>query len=162
MYSHWTFRISNLWFECRLYFFLRQVKPLNERLREVRGAKMVVDVVQCSQNAPQLKRVVQFVCGNSLVCESLKDARDIAFGGPERLKVRFRHGCAYSMCTMIWSKLKVIIKWPFLVLIPTLNLTDDLCIQTVLLLWNFLDSVFGWYLVLQVGVNLRWLCSPAQ
>ncbi|KAI5616143.1 structural maintenance of chromosomes protein 1B [Silurus asotus] len=62
------------------------VKPLNERLREVRGAKMVVDVVQCSQNAPQLKRVVQFVCGNSLVCENLKDARHVAFDGPVRLK----------------------------------------------------------------------------
>ncbi|KAI5105496.1 structural maintenance of chromosomes protein 1B, partial [Silurus meridionalis] len=62
------------------------VKPLNERLREVRGAKMVVDVVQCSHNAPQLKRVVQFVCGNSLVCENLKDARHVAFDGPVRLK----------------------------------------------------------------------------
>lgn len=74
--------------------FWCQVKPLNERLREVRRAKMVVDVVQCSQKAPQLKRVVQFVCGNSLVCENLKDARHVAFDGPERLKVRFRHGYA--------------------------------------------------------------------
>ncbi|KAI7812085.1 putative structural maintenance of chromosomes protein 1B, partial [Triplophysa rosa] len=62
------------------------VRPLNERLREVRGAKMVVDVVQCAQNAPQLKRVVQYVCGNSLVCETLKEARRIAFDGPERLQ----------------------------------------------------------------------------
>ncbi|XP_051545769.1 structural maintenance of chromosomes protein 1B [Myxocyprinus asiaticus] len=60
------------------------VRPLNERLREVRTAKMVVDVVQCAQNAPQLKRVVQYVCGNSLVCETLRDARHIAFDGPER------------------------------------------------------------------------------
>lgn len=67
---------------------LHQVRPLNERLREVRGAKMVVDVVQCAQNAPQLKRVVQFICGNSLVCETLKDASHIAFDGPERLQVR--------------------------------------------------------------------------
>lgn len=66
---------------------MHQVYPLNERLREVQGAKMVVDVVQCAQNAPQLKRVIQFVCGNSLVCESLKDARRIAFDGPERLQV---------------------------------------------------------------------------
>ncbi|XP_048014864.1 structural maintenance of chromosomes protein 1B [Megalobrama amblycephala] len=62
------------------------VHPLNERLREVQGAKMVVDVVQCAQNAPQLKRVIQYVCGNSLVCETLKDARRIAFDGPERLQ----------------------------------------------------------------------------
>uniref|UniRef100_A0A673MSX8 Structural maintenance of chromosomes protein n=1 Tax=Sinocyclocheilus rhinocerous TaxID=307959 RepID=A0A673MSX8_9TELE len=62
------------------------VRPLNERLREVQGAKLVVDVVQCAQNAPQLKRVIQYVCGNSLVCETLKDARRIAFDGPERLQ----------------------------------------------------------------------------
>lgn len=73
---------------------MHQVRPLNERLREVRGAKMVVDVVQCAHNAPQLKRVVQYVCGNSLVCETLKEACRIAFDGPERLQVR-TFTCAY-------------------------------------------------------------------
>ncbi|XP_072519346.1 structural maintenance of chromosomes protein 1B [Salminus brasiliensis] len=77
------------------------VNPLNERLREVRGAKMVVDVVQCSQNAPQLKRVVQFVCGNALVCETLKDARNIAFGGPERLKTVALDGTMFSKSGVI-------------------------------------------------------------
>uniref|UniRef100_A0A8C8DTR3 Structural maintenance of chromosomes 1B n=1 Tax=Oryzias sinensis TaxID=183150 RepID=A0A8C8DTR3_9TELE len=57
------------------------VSPLNERLREIPGAKMVVDVVQfnMSTNAAQLKKVVQYVCGNALVCESIKDARSLAF-----------------------------------------------------------------------------------
>ncbi|KAG7329576.1 hypothetical protein KOW79_007750 [Hemibagrus wyckioides] len=77
------------------------VKPLNERLREVRGAKMVVDVVQCSQKAPQLKRVVQFVCGNSLVCENLKDARRVAFDGPERLKTVSLDGTLFSKSGVI-------------------------------------------------------------
>ncbi|XP_053361921.1 structural maintenance of chromosomes protein 1B [Clarias gariepinus] len=77
------------------------VKPLNERLREVRGAKMVVDVVQCSQNAPQLKRVVQFVCGNSLVCENLKDARHVAFDGSERLKTVSLDGTLFSKSGVI-------------------------------------------------------------
>ncbi|XP_053487390.1 structural maintenance of chromosomes protein 1B [Ictalurus furcatus] len=77
------------------------VKPLNERLREVRGAKMVVDVVQCSQNAPQLKRVVQFVCGNSLVCENLKDAHHVAFDGPERLKTVSLDGTLFSKSGVI-------------------------------------------------------------
>ncbi|KAF4094287.1 hypothetical protein AMELA_G00011810 [Ameiurus melas] len=77
------------------------VKPLNERLREVRAAKMVVDVVQCSQNAPQLKRVVQFVCGNSLVCENLKDARHVAFDGPERLKTVSLDGTLFSKSGVI-------------------------------------------------------------
>uniref|UniRef100_A0AAR2K081 SMC hinge domain-containing protein n=1 Tax=Pygocentrus nattereri TaxID=42514 RepID=A0AAR2K081_PYGNA len=77
------------------------VNPLNERLREMRGAKMVVDVVQCSQNAPQLKRVVQFVCGNALVCETLKDARNIAFGGPERFKTVALDGTMFSRSGVI-------------------------------------------------------------
>lgn len=71
--------------------YAHQVRPLNERLREVQGAKLVVDVVQCAQSAPQLKRVIQYVCGNSLVCETLKDARRIAFDGPERLQVSACH-----------------------------------------------------------------------
>lgn len=66
-----------------------QVSPLNERLREIPGAKMVVDVVQfnMSTNAAQLKKVVQYVCGNALVCESIKDARSLAFDQEQRVKV---------------------------------------------------------------------------
>ncbi|XP_067855244.1 structural maintenance of chromosomes protein 1B-like [Heptranchias perlo] len=60
------------------------IKPINEQLREIKGSKMMIDVIQCV--SPQLKKVVQFVCGNGLVCENLKEARQIAFEGPERLK----------------------------------------------------------------------------
>lgn len=70
---------------------------------------MVVDVVQCSQKAPQLKRVVQFVCGNSLVCENVKDACHVAFEGPERLKVKFRNGLAYSLCVVEVLELKIVL-----------------------------------------------------
>ncbi|XP_015725957.1 structural maintenance of chromosomes protein 1B [Coturnix japonica] len=60
-----------------------EVKPINERLREIKGAKMIVDVVQTS--FPPLKKVIQFVSGNGLVCETVKEARHIAFDGPVRL-----------------------------------------------------------------------------
>ncbi|XP_074083392.1 LOW QUALITY PROTEIN: structural maintenance of chromosomes protein 1B [Macrotis lagotis] len=60
------------------------IKPINERLREMKGSKMVIDVVQTQ--LPQLKKVIQFVCGNGLVCETVEEARHIAFDGPERLK----------------------------------------------------------------------------
>ncbi|NXF82735.1 SMC1B protein, partial [Sclerurus mexicanus] len=60
------------------------VKPINEKLREIKGARMLVDVVQ-TPFAP-LKRVIQFVSGNSLVCETMRDAKHIAFDGPVRLK----------------------------------------------------------------------------
>nr|XP_009937989.1 PREDICTED: structural maintenance of chromosomes protein 1B [Opisthocomus hoazin] len=60
------------------------VKPINERLREIKGAKMMVDVVQ-TPFAP-LKKVIQFVSGNGLICETVKEAKQIAFDGPVRLK----------------------------------------------------------------------------
>uniref|UniRef100_A0A2I3HCK4 Structural maintenance of chromosomes 1B n=1 Tax=Nomascus leucogenys TaxID=61853 RepID=A0A2I3HCK4_NOMLE len=60
------------------------IKPINERLRELKGCKMVIDVIKTQ--FPQLKKVIQFVCGNGLVCETVEDARHIAFGGPERQK----------------------------------------------------------------------------
>ncbi|KAM9578353.1 structural maintenance of chromosomes protein 1B [Guaruba guarouba] len=60
------------------------VKPINEKLREIKGAKMMVDIVQ-TPFAP-LKKVIQFVSGNGLVCETVKEAKQIAFDGPVRLK----------------------------------------------------------------------------
>lgn len=46
---------------------------------------MMIDVIQTS--FPALKKVIQFVCGNGLVCETVQEARQIAFEGPYRLKV---------------------------------------------------------------------------
>lgn len=60
-----------------------EIKPVNEKLREIKGAKMMIDVVQSSA---ALKKVIQFVCGNGLVCETVKEAKHIAFDGPQRLK----------------------------------------------------------------------------
>ncbi|XP_063784968.1 structural maintenance of chromosomes protein 1B isoform X2 [Pseudophryne corroboree] len=61
------------------------IKPINEKLRQIKGCKMMIDVIQCS--SAHLKKVVHFVCGNGLVCETVLEARHIAFDGPERLKV---------------------------------------------------------------------------
>ncbi|KAK2501625.1 hypothetical protein MC885_012770 [Smutsia gigantea] len=60
------------------------MKPINESLREIKGCKMVIDVIKTQ--FPQLKKVIHFVCGNGLVCETVEEARHIAFGGPERRK----------------------------------------------------------------------------
>uniref|UniRef100_A0A8C5U6T6 Structural maintenance of chromosomes protein n=1 Tax=Malurus cyaneus samueli TaxID=2593467 RepID=A0A8C5U6T6_9PASS len=60
------------------------VRPINEKLREVKGAKMMVDVVQTP--FAQLKKVIQFVSGNTLICETVKEAKQTAFDGPVRLK----------------------------------------------------------------------------
>lgn len=66
-----------------------KVSPLNERLREVPNAKMLIDVVQVNGGlgAPQLRKVLQFVCGNTLVCDTIRDAQSVAFEQPERHKV---------------------------------------------------------------------------
>ncbi|XP_043392799.1 structural maintenance of chromosomes protein 1B isoform X4 [Chelonia mydas] len=60
------------------------IKPINEKLREIKGSKMMIDVVQTPFTP--LKKVIQFVCGNGLVCETVKEARQIAFDGAVRLK----------------------------------------------------------------------------
>lgn len=69
------------------FFFLvwRKVKPTDEKLRELRGAKLVIDVIR--YEPPQIKKALQYACGNALVCENVEDARRIAFGGPYRHKV---------------------------------------------------------------------------
>lgn len=74
------------------------MSPLNERLREVPGAKMVVDVVQvtAATGAPQMRKVVQFVCGNALVCETIKEARHLAFDRQERMKVNLGLGHSHA------------------------------------------------------------------
>ncbi|XP_006031721.2 structural maintenance of chromosomes protein 1B isoform X1 [Alligator sinensis] len=66
------------------------IKPINEKLRELKGSKMMIDVVQTP--LASLKKVLQFVCGNSLVCETIKEAKQIAFDGPLRLKELMKIG----------------------------------------------------------------------
>lgn len=70
-----------------------KVSPLNERLREVPNAKMLMDVVQVNggHGAPQLRKVLQFVCGNTLVCDTIREARSVAFDMQERHKVTRLH-----------------------------------------------------------------------
>uniref|UniRef100_A0A669ESW3 Structural maintenance of chromosomes protein n=1 Tax=Oreochromis niloticus TaxID=8128 RepID=A0A669ESW3_ORENI len=79
------------------------LSPLNERLREMPGAKMVVDVVQVNATtvATQLRKVVQFVCGNTLVCETVKEARSMAFDGQERFKTVSLEGTMFEKSGVI-------------------------------------------------------------
>ena len=47
--------------------------------------KLVVDVIR--YDPPMIKKALLFACGNALVCDSVDDARVVAFGGGERHKV---------------------------------------------------------------------------
>ncbi|CAI2311822.1 unnamed protein product [Caenorhabditis sp. 36 PRJEB53466] len=58
------------------------VSPLNETLRSLKkptGVKLVFDVFNI--HVPEARKALQFVCGNSLVCESQDDAKQLAYGG---------------------------------------------------------------------------------
>ncbi|KRY14547.1 Structural maintenance of chromosomes protein 1A [Trichinella patagoniensis] len=78
------------------------VKPLNEKLRELReprNVKLIFDVIQFEP--PQIRRVVQFACGNSLVCESVEDARNLAFSGAERHRAVALDGTVFEKSGII-------------------------------------------------------------
>ncbi|XP_053742034.1 structural maintenance of chromosomes protein 1B isoform X1 [Synchiropus splendidus] len=78
------------------------VNPINERLREIPGAKLVMDVVQINiASATELMRVVLYVCGNALVCETIKEARRVAFDGRQRLKTVSLDGTLFTKSGMI-------------------------------------------------------------
>uniref|UniRef100_A0A915EHG8 Structural maintenance of chromosomes protein n=1 Tax=Ditylenchus dipsaci TaxID=166011 RepID=A0A915EHG8_9BILA len=57
------------------------VQPLNEKLREISNppnVKLCYDVINC--NLPIARKALQFVCGNSLVCDTPEHARHLAYG----------------------------------------------------------------------------------
>ncbi|XP_055958338.1 structural maintenance of chromosomes protein 1A [Patella vulgata] len=63
------------------------VKQVNEKLRDIRepkNVKLVIDVIR--YDPPVIKKALLFACGNALVCETVEDARRVAFGGHERHK----------------------------------------------------------------------------
>ncbi|PVD24300.1 hypothetical protein C0Q70_14771 [Pomacea canaliculata] len=63
------------------------VRSVNEKLRDIRepkNVKLVIDVIR--YDPPVIKKALLFACGNALVCETVEDARRVAFGGPERHK----------------------------------------------------------------------------
>uniref|UniRef100_A0A8B9JC95 Structural maintenance of chromosomes protein 1A n=1 Tax=Astyanax mexicanus TaxID=7994 RepID=A0A8B9JC95_ASTMX len=76
-----------------------EVKPTDEKLRELRGAKLVIDVIR--YEPPHIKKALQYACGNALVCENVEDARRIAFGGPYRHKTVALDGTLFQKSGVI-------------------------------------------------------------
>uniref|UniRef100_UPI000B4DC48B structural maintenance of chromosomes protein 1A-like n=1 Tax=Lonchura striata TaxID=40157 RepID=UPI000B4DC48B len=75
-----------------------EVKPTDEKLRELRGAKLVIDVIR--YEPPHIKKALQFACGNALVCDNVEDARRIAFGGHQRHKTVALGGTLFQQLWM--------------------------------------------------------------
>lgn len=77
-----------------------QVKPVNEKLRQIGGsAKLVIDVIRF--DPPVIKRALQFACANSLVCDGMEEARKLAFGGAERKKTVSLDGILFQKSGVI-------------------------------------------------------------
>lgn len=63
------------------------VMPVNEKLRDftsIPNVKLLYDVINC--NMPVARKALQFVCGNSLVCDTPDQARQLAYGDKERYR----------------------------------------------------------------------------
>ena len=54
-------------------------------IRDPKNVKLVVDVIR--YDPPSIKKALLFACGNALVCETVEDARKVAFNLSERHKV---------------------------------------------------------------------------
>ncbi|XP_043916489.1 structural maintenance of chromosomes protein 1A [Protopterus annectens] len=76
-----------------------EVKPTDEKLRELKGAKLVIDVIR--YEPPQIKKALQYACGNALVCDNVEDARKIAFGGYQRHKTVALDGTLFQKSGVI-------------------------------------------------------------
>lgn len=57
--------------------------PINENLRNLDNAKLVIDVIQFPE---YIKRALQYSVGNTLVCDNIKIAKQICFNNKQRLK----------------------------------------------------------------------------
>ena len=61
--------------------------------------KLVIDVLR--YDPPNIKKALQYACGNALVCETVEDARKIAFGGAERHKAVALDGTMFQKSGVI-------------------------------------------------------------
>ncbi|XP_078369218.1 structural maintenance of chromosomes protein 1A-like [Oculina patagonica] len=77
-----------------------QVKPVNEKLRQIGGtAKLVIDVIKYEPAV--IKKALQFACANALVCDGMEEARKLAFGGAERKKTVSLDGTLFQKSGVI-------------------------------------------------------------
>lgn len=59
-------------------------RPINDRYRSIaRGARLAVDVINCEK---KYEGVIQFTCGNTMVCDTLQIARHICYTLKEAVK----------------------------------------------------------------------------
>ena len=77
--------------------------PVNVSCREIKdpkNVKLVVDVIRYDPAC--IKKALLFACGNALVCETVEDARRVAFNLSERHKVCLSVAAFVCLCRQVW------------------------------------------------------------
>ncbi|ORY83359.1 cohesin complex subunit psm1 [Neocallimastix californiae] len=75
------------------------VKPINEKYRSyVKGAHLAIDVIQYDSI---YEKVIQFICGNSMVCDDLSIAKEICYNRKQEIKVVTLNGVVIHKTGMI-------------------------------------------------------------
>jgi len=65
-------------------------------IKDPKNVKLVVDVIRYEPAC--IKKALLFACGNALVCETVEDARRVAFNLSERHKVAHSVLFSYLFC----------------------------------------------------------------
>uniref|UniRef100_A0A8C2IMA1 Structural maintenance of chromosomes protein 1A n=1 Tax=Cyprinus carpio TaxID=7962 RepID=A0A8C2IMA1_CYPCA len=108
-----------------------EVRPTDEKLRELRGAKLVIDVIR--YEPPQIKKALQYACGNALVCENVEDARRIAFGGPYRHKSDLCYRSIYEVTVQLsknnFTMLHLLLVFSLVCVCLSLQVEDEVFVE---------------------------------
>jgi len=61
-----------------------QVKPINDKYRSLaKGARLAVDVIEFD---PGVERAMHYVCGNTIVCDSMEVAKWVCWEKGQEVK----------------------------------------------------------------------------
>ena len=77
-----------------------KIKPINEQYRQIGGsAKLVIDVIK--YEPAQIKKALLYACGSSLVCDTMEEARKLAFHGNDRKRTVALDGTLFERSGVI-------------------------------------------------------------
>ena len=94
-----TFIYSHISLICIIRKFMCNVLFCYREIREPKNVKLVIDVIRYDPAC--IKKALLFACGNALVCESVEDARRVAFGLHERHKAVSLDGTLFQKSGVI-------------------------------------------------------------
>ncbi|KAL6760529.1 RecF/RecN/SMC [Haematococcus lacustris] len=78
-----------------------KVQPISDRLRSGLGGSACLALDLVEPQRPELERAFHYAFGNTLVCDGVEEARQLAFGGTERHKVVAKDGTQFAKAGLI-------------------------------------------------------------